>query len=171
MNKEAMLTQFYSVWTVVRHIAFWVKWAFYVFFAVPSVVLCLALAAYSGFSFSTIPRDFYQYAAELAKYPAAADGYLTVEVCKDPTPTDSASLPKPTPICKTHGLEQKPIESLAQDTARTLGAAYLLVVFLGAASASMLGLFGSSRRTLLASIGVLRSMSASQRTSTTKDRA
>jgi len=46
MNQEALQTQLEAAWTVVRHIAFWAKWAFYTLFAVPSVLLCVALALY-----------------------------------------------------------------------------------------------------------------------------
>lgn len=152
MNQEAMVTQLYAAWTIVRHVAFWAKWAFYVLFAWPSVALCAALALYSGFSFSTIPRELYQYAADATKQPAAPDGYLTVQTCKDPKP-DTSSVKIEAPVmCKNLGFVQEPIDALAKEAGRYLWLAYAVVVFIGAFLASMFGLFESSRRAFKASI-------------------
>ncbi|CAE6842162.1 hypothetical protein [Paraburkholderia aspalathi] len=166
MNQQAMLTQLYAAWTVVRHLAFWAKWAFYTLFAAPSVMLCAALALYSGFSFSTIPREFYQYAADIAKYPAAQDGYLTVQTCNDlqanqlaSAKESGATLP-PAAICKTFGFSERPIEKLTLEASKYLWFGYVIAVFITAFLASMLGLFESSRRAFLASAGGTRPRSA-----------
>lgn len=156
MNQEALQTQLEAAWTVVRHIAFWAKWAFYTLFAVPSVLLCVALALYSGFSFSPIPREFYQYVSDVAKYPTAQDGYVTVQTCKDPDVRKLASGEKteaalPPIICKTLGFSEQPIEKLTSEASKYLWGGYGIAVFVAAFFASMLGIFESSRRAFRAS--------------------
>jgi hypothetical protein len=151
-NQQAMLTQLYSAWTVFRRLAFWVRWAFYMLFVVPSVMLCAALAVYSQWSFSAIPREVLQYAADATKYPAAPDGFLSVQTCTDAKPAVAPGALTPPTVCKTHGMEQRSINGMAKEAGRFLWLAYVVAVFTACFGASMLGMFERSRRAFLASI-------------------
>lgn len=155
MEQQAMLNQVYAAWTAFRRVAFWLRWAFLVLFVVPSVMLCGVLAVGSGFSFSGVPRMILQDIAETARYPAAPDGMLTVQVCKDPAvrSVDGKPLPPMPPVvCKSYGYEQRSIEAMAQEHGRYLWGLYFLAVLVGCVSAWMLGSFQRSRRSFLSSI-------------------
>ncbi|WP_323122498.1 hypothetical protein [Burkholderia alba] len=121
------------------------KWAFYIFFVFPSVILCGALALYSNFSFQTIPREVLEFAAQTANNPPAQPGSLSIQVCKDKIPDHA--LPA-SPICQSKGFEQRPIAALARDLGERLWWAYAIVVSVPAALAIGLGVFGRDRAAL-----------------------
>ncbi|MBF5008581.1 hypothetical protein [Burkholderia pseudomultivorans] len=119
------------------------KWAFYVFFVIPSVIVGGVLALYSNFSFQTIPREVLQFAAQTAANPPAQQGSLWIQVCKDKVPDHA--LP-PSPICKSKRLEQRPIEALAREVGERLLWAYAVVVALAAGLAIVFGPFLNAHR-------------------------
>lgn len=121
------------------------KWAFYIFFVFPSVILCGALALHSNFSFQTIPREILEFAAQTASYPRAPMGSVSIQVCKDVAPDHA--LP-PTPICQSNAIEPRPIEALARDLGERLWVFYAIVVTVAGALAIGLGLFGRDRAAL-----------------------
>ncbi|TDA45610.1 hypothetical protein EVG18_20680 [Burkholderia pyrrocinia] len=121
------------------------KWAFYIFFAIPSVILCGALALYSNFSFQTIPREILEFGAQTASYPPAPIGSIAIKVCKDNAPGRARP---PSPICQSNAIEHRPIEALARDLGERLSWAYAIVVMLSAGLAIGLGLFGRDRAAL-----------------------
>ncbi|WP_322075494.1 hypothetical protein [Burkholderia cenocepacia] len=154
-KQELMLNQLYAAWTVCRRIGFWLRWAFLVLFVVPSVMACGALALASGFSFTSIPRMILQGEAEAARLPAAPDGMLTVQVCKDPavTSVDGKPVPAMPPlVCKNFGYEQRSIEAMAQENGRYLWVVYGLAVLMACAIAHVFNVFDRSRRAFLASL-------------------
>jgi hypothetical protein len=151
MNHQAILQRVLPVWLVARHVAFWAKWAFYVFFAIPSMVFCTVLAYTSYFSFATIPREVFQYASEVAQRPAAPPGYLTVRHCEDPEQAATGIRRKPFAICKTWGLEKRSIDSLANEAQQQLWEMYLMTVFMSVGAVFFLGIFSSSRSRFRAS--------------------
>lgn len=153
-SQEKMLDRAYSVWVVFRHIGFWLRWVFLVLFVGPSVMFCAALALYSDFSFSRIPQDILQFAAESTKYPVAQDGFLSVQACLDPKPAEtSASLPKPV-SCQKRGIQQRSIAAMAQESGRMFELLYAVAVVLTLGLILMFDAFGSSRRTFSASLSV-----------------
>lgn len=121
------------------------KWAFYIFFAIPSVILCGALALYSNFSFQTIPREILEFAAQTANNPPAQPGSLSIQVCQDKTPNHA--LPA-SPICQSKGFEQRPIAALARDLGERLWLFYAIVVTVAGVLAIGLGLFDRDRAAL-----------------------
>ncbi|MDO3615273.1 hypothetical protein Q3O97_05390 [Ralstonia pseudosolanacearum] len=151
MNSQATTRPNLSTaWTVFRHIAFWGGWAFRMLVVVPSVMFCLLLAVHSGFSFSAIPHEVLQHVADSAKYPAAPDGYVTVQTCKDSKPavTDLA----PPVACKTFGFEQQSIADAALTAGQNLETMYCIFVLLGFGWVLMVGSFTSSRHAFRASL-------------------
>ncbi|WP_244106502.1 hypothetical protein [Paraburkholderia phenazinium] len=151
MNRQAIAQRVLPVWLATRHVAFWAKWAFYVFFAIPSVVFCAVLAYCSYFSFATIPREVFQYASEVAQRPAAPPGYLTVRHCEDPKPAATVLRRKPFAVCKTWGLEKRSIESMASEVEQQLWEMYLTTVLMSIGCVLGLGIFYSSRSRFKAS--------------------
>ncbi|WP_321874480.1 hypothetical protein [Burkholderia ubonensis] len=159
-NQKAMLEQLYVAWTELRNVAFWLRWVFVVLFVMPSVTFCFVLALYSDWSFSSIPREVLQFAADTAKYPVASDGFVSVQTCTawkaiDGTPiTASAAtgVPPVPAICKTHGVEQRPIDALASDIGRNLWFGYAVAVVFWFGLFVVFGVMSSSRRAFLASI-------------------
>ncbi|WP_240674659.1 hypothetical protein [Burkholderia stabilis] len=121
------------------------KWAFYIFFAIPSVILCGALALYSNFSFQTIPREILEFGAQTASYPPAPIGSISIQVCKDKAPDHA--LP-PSPICQSNAIEHRPIEALVRDLGERLWWAYTIAVSVPAVLVIVLGLFGRDRAAL-----------------------
>lgn len=120
------------------HTVFVGKWAFYIFFVFPSLILCGALALYSNFSFQTIPREILEFAAQTANNPPAQPGSLSIQVCQDKIPDHA--LPA-SPICQSKGFEQRPIAALARDLGERLWLFYAIVVTVAGALAIALGLF------------------------------
>lgn len=114
------------------------KLAFYIFFAIPSMILGGVLALYSNFSFETIPREVLQFAARTATNPPAQPGSLTIEVCKDKVPDHAL---RASPICETKGFEQQPIDALATELGNRLWWSYAVVVSLLAGLAMVFGPF------------------------------
>jgi hypothetical protein len=147
-------------WLIARHVAFWAKWAFYVFFAIPSVVFCAVLAYTSYFSFATIPREIFQYASEAAQRPAAPPGYLMVRRCEDAKREPTGAVAPPSATCKTWGLEQRSIESMASAVQQQLWEMYLMTVFMSVGAVFGFGTFSSSRSRFKASSAVYRTAAA-----------
>ncbi|AIO71826.1 hypothetical protein KTE49_13780 [Burkholderia multivorans] len=127
------------------HALFAGKWAFYVFFVLPSVIIGGVLALYSNFSFGTIPREVLQFAAQTATNPAAPPGSLSIQVCKDKIPDHAL---RTSPICQSKGFEQRPIVALAREVGERLSWAYATVVIFSAGLAVGLGFFGRDRAAL-----------------------
>lgn len=127
---------------LIRQALFVGKWAFYVFFVIPSVIGGSVLVLYSNFSFQTIPREILQFAAKTAANPPAQHGSLWIEVCKDKVP--DRALPA-SPICKSKDLEQRPIEVLAREVGERLSWAYAVVVILAGGLAMVFGPFLNGR--------------------------
>lgn len=121
------------------------KWAFYIFFSIPSVILCGALALYSNFSFQAIPHEVLEFAAQTASYPPAPIGSISIQVCKDIAPDQALPL---SPICQSNAIEHRPIEALARDLGERLWWAYAIAVSVPAALAIGLGLFRRDRAAL-----------------------
>jgi hypothetical protein len=153
-SQQKMLDQVYVMWTEMRRFFFWLRWAFLVLFAAPSVIFCAALAIYSDFSFASIPQEVLQFAADTTKYPAARDGYLSVQAClDDPTPLPaSGTRPlRPTP-CQRFGIKQESITSMAKQASGYLWNGYVVAVSFAVFLFGFSGLFANSRRAFLASI-------------------
>lgn len=151
MNSQAIRPNLSAAWTLFHHIAFWSDWTFRMLVVVPSVAFCLLLAVYSDFSFSTIPHEVLQRVADSARYPAAPDGYVTVQTCKEIAPVVKDLLP-PAALCKTFGFEQKSIDASALELGRNLATVYCIFVVLGFGWVLMVGSFTSSRRAFRASL-------------------
>ncbi|MEW6346273.1 MAG: hypothetical protein RXR20_01055 [Paraburkholderia sp.] len=144
MKLQEILQRMRPVWIAARHVAFWTKWAFCVLFVIPGVMLCGVLALYSHFSFATIPRDIYGAVANAQHRPAAPAGFLNVEQCEDPK-TGEGAKPQSRVLCKTWGVAQRSIDSLAKDTEEKLWEFYLFAVFMGCGLVMVFGAFESSR--------------------------
>ena len=151
MNSERKLEQLWAVWTVLRHVAFWAKWVFVVGFVGPSVAVCMLLAVASDFSFTNLSQEVLEYVADAAKYPAAPDGFITIQTCKDPKPDGSQHVPVPS-ICKQLGFKQVSIPDAAQQVAAQLWAMYAVVFIVWSGALWMFGIFECSRRTFLQSV-------------------
>ena len=160
MTPSTVLQRVLPAWLVARHVAFWAKWAFYVFFAIPSVVFCAVLAYTSYFSFVTIPREIFEYASEAAQRPAAPPGYLMVRRCEDPKPVPTGSVVLPSATCKTWGLEKRSIDSMARSVQRQLWEMYLMTVFMSVGAVFGFGTFSSSRGRFKASSAGYRTVAA-----------
>ncbi|RQU83890.1 hypothetical protein [Burkholderia cenocepacia] len=159
-NQKAILAQLYIAWTECRNVMFWLRWAFIFLFVMPSVTFCFLLAMYSDWSFSTVPREVIQFAADTAKYPAASDGFVSVQSCTawkafDGTPISASAatgVPPVPAICKTFGVEQRAIDGLARDIGRNLWFGYAVAVVFWFGIFVMFGVVARSRRAFLASI-------------------
>jgi hypothetical protein len=151
MNHQVMTQRAWPVWLAARHAVFLMKWAFYVFFAIPSVVFCAVIAYCSYFSFATIPHEIFQYASEVAQRPAAPPGYLTVRHCADPRPASAGLGSKALTVCGTWTLEKRSIDSLASEVQQQLRLMYLMTVFMSIGSVLVFGTFHASRSRFRAS--------------------
>ncbi|WP_321820790.1 MULTISPECIES: hypothetical protein [unclassified Burkholderia] len=132
------------------------KWVFIVAFVVPSVVCCLALAVYSGFSFQTIPTQVLELAADASQRPAPA-GTLSVYTCMDAASESAASdgagaLPRASAPCKLMGWTHASIDEMAHRAAGLLWLLYLTVVTLTWMIVEATGPFDRSLARLLAKL-------------------
>ncbi|MBN3780510.1 hypothetical protein G3O06_23635 [Burkholderia sp. Ac-20345] len=153
-KQKAMLSQLYVAWTEFRNAMFWLRWVAIVLFVLPSVTFCFGLAVYSDWSFASIPREILQFAAETAKHPAAADGYVWIDQCVDQPDVPHGPMPQVSPraVCNMFAVQQRSIDAVARDDGRLLSGMYALCVFTWTCVLAVFGVFASSRRTFLASI-------------------
>jgi hypothetical protein len=136
-----------------RHALFWTEWALRLLFVGPAICLCLALALSSHFSFERLAGDTLQVIASMERGPAPpADGFVTMEICKDPAPQVPGRVPNPPAVCKIPGWEQISISDAASTVGKTVWSLYGMGVMLTIAFCFTMGSFDGSRRVFRASL-------------------